>query len=82
MTLCDYKDLFGKPNEGLRKYRIADIAIYDVSIVILIGICISYFTKISFWIIIIVLFISGVISHRLFCVRTGIDKLLFPNENK
>lgn len=26
----------------------------------------------------LVLFISGIVAHRLFCVRTGIDKLLFP----
>lgn len=78
MALCDYRDLFGKPNEGIRKYRIADIAIYDVSVIVVIGFAISYFTKISIWIVWFVLFVSGVIVHRMFCVRTGIDKLLFP----
>jgi hypothetical protein len=77
--LCQYKDLFGKPNEGLRKYRIADIAIYDVSVVVLISIGLSYFTKIPLWIVLVVLFVSGVIVHRAFCVRTGVDKWLFPN---
>jgi hypothetical protein len=28
---------------------------------------------------IIGVFISGIIIHRLFCVRTTVDKLLFPN---
>ena len=27
IDLCKYKDLFGEPREGLRKYRIFDIAI-------------------------------------------------------
>jgi len=78
MDLCKYKNLFGKPNEGLRQFRIFDIALYDTIIVILIGILFSWFTKINIWVVLIVLFISGIVAHRLFCVRTGIDKLLFP----
>ena len=78
MDLCKYKNLFGKPGEGLRQFRIFDIALYDTIVVILIGILFSWVTKINIWIVLIVLFISGIIVHRLFCVRTGIDKLLFP----
>jgi fatty acid desaturase len=78
IQLCKYKNLFGKPGEGLRKYRIFDIAIYDTVIVIIIGFLISYFTGYNLWITLAVLFISGIIAHRLFCVRTGVDKLLFP----
>jgi len=78
IQLCKYKNLFGKPGEGLRKYRIFDIAIYDTIIVIIIGFLISYFTGYNLWITLSVLFISGIIAHRLFCVRTGVDKLLFP----
>ena len=29
----------------------------------------------------VLLFLLGIILHRLFCVRTTIDKLLFPNVN-
>lgn len=74
---CKYKDLFGKPNEGLRKYRIFDIAILDTSVVIIIGILFSWVTKINIWLTLAVLFISGILAHRLFCVRTGIDRFLF-----
>jgi hypothetical protein len=76
--LCKYKNLFGKPGEGLRKYRILDIAIYDTAVVIIIGLLISYFTGYNIWLTLAVLFISGIIAHRMFCVRTGVDKLLFP----
>ena len=79
-SLCKYNDLFGKPNDGIRKYRIGGIAIYDTLFVIIIGLGISYFSKISAWIILPVLFVLGIIAHRLFCVRTGIDKLLFLKE--
>ena len=30
----------------------------------------------------IVLFVLGIILHRVFCVRTTIDKLLFPTSSK
>ena len=75
--LCRYKDLFGKPREGLRRYRIFDISLYDVIPVILIGILLSWVTKINIWIVLFVLFLSGILAHRLFCVRTTMDKLFF-----
>jgi len=77
LSLCKYKNLFGKPNEGLRKYRVFDIAILDTVVVIIFGVIISYLTGYNIWITLAVLFISGIIAHRIFCVRTGVDKLLF-----
>jgi hypothetical protein len=77
--LCKYKDMLGKPNEGIRKYRIGGIAIMDTVVVIIIGIIISFMTKFPLLYTLAVLFISGIIVHRLFCVRTGIDRILFPN---
>ena len=79
LNLCKYKSLFGNPGEGLRKYRIFNIAILDTAVVLIIGIAFSYFTGYTLWKTLVVLFISGIIVHRLFCVRTGVDKLLFPN---
>ena len=75
--LCKYKGLFGNPGEGLRKYRIFDIAIYDTVVVVLIGFLLSYLSGISIYVVLLVLFVSGIIAHRLFCVRTGLDKMLF-----
>ena len=79
-SLCKYKNLFGEPREGLRKYRIFDIAIYDTTVVILIGWFLSWVTKIHIGIVLLVLFVLGIITHRIFCVRTGIDKLLFSDK--
>lgn len=76
--LCKYKNLFGQPNIGIRKYRIFNIALFDTLIVVMIGIFISYFSGYPLWMILLILFVTGIIAHRLFCVRTGIDKLLFP----
>jgi len=77
LGLCKYKNAFGKPGEGLRKYRIFDIALYDTVVVIIIGLVFSWYTKYNVWLVLGVLFVSGIIVHRMFCVRTGIDKLLF-----
>jgi len=76
--LCKYKDAFGKLGTGIHSYRFYGIAILDVLITIIIAAIFAYFTKIPFWICLGVLFIIGIFVHRLFCVRTTVDKILFP----
>jgi hypothetical protein len=76
-SLCPYKYIFGKPNEGIHKYRIFDIAIIDVIMTIIGAFGISKFFHLNFKFVLIILFLLGIISHRLFCVKTTIDKLLF-----
>lgn len=73
-----YKDIFGEPGKGVHKYRIFDIAIADVLVVVLLGVFIAWVSKISIWIVLPVLFLFGIIVHRLVCVRTKLDKILFP----
>jgi hypothetical protein len=77
--LCAYKDLFGKPDTGIHSIRFMNLAVMDIIMTLIGAYLISYATKISFSIVAIVLFILGIIAHRLFCVRSTIDKLLFPN---
>jgi hypothetical protein len=77
--LCKYKNILGKPGTGLHSYRFMNIAIVDVLLTLLLAFVISYYTKYSFLYVSITLFILGILIHRLFCVRTTIDKLLFPN---
>ncbi len=75
---CKYKDIFGKVNEGVHKHRIMDIAIVDVVATIILAFLIHYkFKQYNFIVILAGLFVLGVFSHRLFCVRTTIDKLIF-----
>jgi hypothetical protein len=77
--LCKYKDILGKPNTGIHQYRIFNIAILDVASVILAGYLISKYFKTNIYYTLAFLFVAGIIIHRLFCVRTTVDKLLFPN---
>ena len=81
-NLCRYKNMFGKPGTGVHSYRIFNIAIVDVLLTILAAILIAYINKISFIKTAIVLFLLGIFMHRIFCVRTTVDKWLFPNINQ
>jgi len=79
--LCKYKNIFGKPGTGVHSYRIFNIAIVDVLLTILAAILIAYYNKISYIKTTIVLFLLGIFIHRIFCVRTTVDKWLFPTSN-
>jgi len=79
IDLCHYKDIFGRPREGAHSYRFFDIAVVDVAATIVVAYVISRVFGFVFWKSLVVLFIVGVISHRAFCVRTTVDKLVFAN---
>jgi fatty acid desaturase len=75
--LCKYKDILGKPGEGLHKYRIFNLAIFDIILTIIGAFLIYYFFSYNFWLVLLILFLLGIILHRLFCVKTSIDKFIF-----
>jgi hypothetical protein len=77
MDLCKYKNILGVPRQGPHSYRIFNIAIVDVLLTLILAYIISYIYKMSFVKTSITLFILGIILHRVFCVRTTIDKLIF-----
>ena len=75
---CEYKNIFGKVNKGIHSIRVFDIAIIDVIGTIIIAIIIHYFypeCELKYYI--IYLFLLGIILHKLFCVKTKINQLLF-----
>lgn len=75
---CQYQNIFGKPKTGAHSIRIFDVAIIDVILTIVLAYLINlFYPTYSFQKILIILFILGIVLHRLFCVRTTIDKLLF-----
>ena len=78
MYLCKYKDIFGKVGKGVHSFRICNIAVVDVVLTMLLAYCIHLMLpNYSFSVILLLLFLLSIIVHRLFCVRTTIDKLLF-----
>jgi hypothetical protein len=79
MDLCTYSKSLGEVGKGIHSYRIFDIAYIDVLATILGAYILSFLLKTPFVYTLIVLFILGIVLHRLFCVRTAIDKLIYPN---
>lgn len=69
--------MFGAPGTGAHSIRIFDVAIVDVLLTIIVGIIISKVFHIPVVYSIIGLFILSIFMHRLFCVRTRVDRLLF-----
>ena len=82
MVDCPYKNMFGKVGEGVHSFRIADVAVLDVIFTFMMAFFIhmSLSRKYNYYFICIVLFVLGIMFHRLFCVRTTVDKLLFGSK--
>ena len=76
-----YSDIFGKPNTGFHSFRIFDIAVNDLLGTILISGLLAYSLNYNFFIILFITLLLGIILHRLFCVDTTINKLIFGKVN-
>ena len=76
---CKYKDSLGKPGKGLHSYRVFNLSVLDILFTFLLAKFVQYYImeETEFIIVLIYCFIVGIIIHRIFCVRTTIDKLLF-----
>ena len=76
MSLCKYRSIFGEPGTGAHSFRIFNIAVVDVVVTVLAAVLIS---RRHFWKVLIALFVAGIVAHRLFCVRTTVDRMLFKD---
>jgi len=77
MNLCKYRDIFGKPNEGVHSYRFLNFAVVDTIVTIIGAYFISKFFKFNLFYVLFVLFLIGIIFHKIFCVNTTLNKYLF-----
>jgi len=73
------KNLIGIVNQGKHKYKIFNIAIFDVLVTIISAKLIAVLFKKYFIFILLCLFKLSIVIHRLKGVRTTIDRFLFPN---
>lgn len=78
MSSCFYKDMLGVPGKGVHTH-VYGIAIIDVIMTIVGAVLLTFLFKWNFIVCLVVLFLLGILLHRVFCVRTTIDKLLFKN---
>jgi len=77
LNLCKYRDILGRPKEGVHSRRILDIAVVDVVLTLVVAALITWYSQIPLWQTSLALFAAGIVLHRAFCVRTTVDKLLF-----
>ena len=72
-----YRDLFGKPRTGVHKYRIFGFGLVDVLSTFLLAFIVWKVTNYPLLYVVIGVFIFGIIIHRLFCVNTTLNMLIF-----
>ena len=80
-SVCPYKNAFGKLKTGIHSYRIMDVAVLDFLVTAIAAYLITLASGVKFVYSFVGLFLAGILIHRLFCVRTTLDKLIFPNDN-
>lgn len=74
---CKYRDIAGKPRTGFHKTRFLDIAIYDLLGTIVIAIAIANVLQFNFIYTFICLLCLAILVHRLFCVNTKVNTIIF-----
>ena len=77
MSLCKYKDIFGKVGEGAHSVRFFNFAVIDTLLTLVLAYIINYYLKTNLLVIFIVLIILSIAIHRLFCVETTLTKMFF-----
>jgi hypothetical protein len=73
-----FDKIIGVPGVGIHSYRIFNIAYMDVIVVLIGSILLAKLLKWNYIRTIIGMFVIGIVIHRLFCVKTVLDKWLFP----
>jgi ABC-type transport system involved in multi-copper enzyme maturation permease subunit len=73
------KNMFGPPRWGVHKYRIFNISLVDLALALFLGYIfnIYLFPEWNYLIVMVGTFLLGIFLHRLFGVKTTIDRLLF-----
>ena len=76
--LCKYKDVFGKPNEGIHSIRLFGIAIVDLILTMILAYAIVYYSKkqkkkYNYWVVLAILLVVAFIVHKMFCVKTSVN---------
>jgi hypothetical protein len=72
-----FDKIIGVPGVGIHSYRIFNIAYMDVLVVLIGSILLARIMKWNYTRTIVAMFILGIVVHRIFDVKSTVDKLLF-----
>lgn len=76
-SFAKYSNIFGEPKTGFHEFRILDVAVNDLLGTVVISGLISYNYDFSFLSVFLFFIVLGIAFHRLFCVNTTINKIIF-----
>lgn len=74
--LCQYRDMFGRPGEGVHSVRIFGLAAVDVALTLVAAYGLSRLLNASLWKVVVALFVLGIVAHAVFCVDTALNRAL------
>lgn len=77
-----HSNIFGEPKTGFHSFRILDVAVGDLLGTAVISGLISYALDFNFFLVLLFFIVLGIIFHRLFCVNSTINKLIFGEVGK
>jgi hypothetical protein len=77
MSLCKYRDIFGKVGTGAHSLRLFNIAVADTLLTLLLAYVISSYLKSNLLLIFFLLMVASILIHRAFCVETTLTKMFF-----
>ena len=79
--MCKYKNLFGVPKKGIHRFRIFGLAAVDTFMTFILAyiIKLTFFPTTNYGKILALCFLLAIVVHRIFCVKTPIDKFLFTS---
>ena len=73
----EYANALGIPGQGFHTHY-GGVALLDVLATIVLAELLSYSFGWNIYMVLVTLFLAGIVLHRYFCVRTEVDKMLFP----
>jgi hypothetical protein len=77
MSLCKYRDIFGKVGEGVHSLRFFNIAVVDTLLTFVAAYIINLYLKSNVFLIFFILILASILIHRAFCVETTLTKMFF-----
>lgn len=80
MSLCAHKDVLGVPGKGVHSLRVGGFALVDILGSFGLAWLLHRWTGLGFGASCLLVFGLGIALHRLFCVSTTLDHMLFGRE--
>lgn len=76
-SLCKYRHIFGREGEGIHSIRLFGVAAIDLGMTIVACALISWYLKVNFLLVFVLVMLVAIVIHRVFCVNTALNTKIF-----